>query len=132
MTALPPGSIPEVAARFSFSGETTEGRARVIERSARWRRTSAMRELLWLVLAPVAFLVPPHVPSVILVIGLALFRAFGRMREHRTLVSLHGTCPKCGTEQDFTELGRMRRPHKVQCSSCRWTLTTDAAHGVEA
>ena len=131
MTALPPGSIPEVAARFSFSGTTTEGRARVIERSASWRRTSALRELLWLLLAPVAFFIPPHIPWVLLVIGLGLIRAFNKAREYRTLVSLHGTCPKCGTEQDFTELGRMGNPHKVQCSSCRWTLTAEVAHGVE-
>ncbi|HYW08571.1 MAG TPA: hypothetical protein VE913_16545 [Longimicrobium sp.] len=125
-------SIPEVAARFSFSGETTEGRARVIERSASWRRTSALRELLWLLLAPAAFLIPPHIPWVILVIGFGLFRAFNRAREYRTLVALQGACPKCGAQQEFAELGRMRNPHKVQCSSCRWTLTAEVAHGVEA
>ncbi|WP_420130177.1 hypothetical protein [Longimicrobium sp.] len=123
MTAL---DVPEVPARLVFAGgEWSEGRARVIERTASWRRTSALAQLgLWL-LAPVVFWIPPHIPWVLLVLGVGAMRALNRFREHRTLVSLRGPCPKCGTEQEFRELGRMRNPHAVHCSNCRWELRVD-------
>ena len=52
-------------------------------------------------------------------------RAANRFREYRTLVSLRGACPKCGTEQEFGETGRMKNPHAVHCASCRWELRVD-------
>jgi hypothetical protein len=119
--------VQEVDARLVFaSGEWGPGRARVIERSPAWRRSSALVQLsLWL-LIPVVFFIPPHIPWVLLLFFLGAYRAFNRFREHRTLVSLHGTCPKCGTEQDFPELGRMRHPHVVRCRNCQWDLRLDA------
>lgn len=127
MTLPDPPLVPEVPARLHFGGKTTEARARVIERTARWRRMGAARQLLWWLLAPAVFFVPPHIPWVLLVIGIGGYRAFTRMLEHRTLVSLHGVCPKCGAEQDFAELGRMREPHRVTCAGCRWELEAEVA-----
>lgn len=115
-----------VPARLVFaSGEWTEARAQVIERTASWRRGAALMQLGWWLLAPVLFFLPPHVPWVLLALAIGAVRAFNKYREHRTLVSLHGTCPKCGTEQDFRELGRMKQPHLVHCSSCRWELRAE-------
>ncbi len=118
--------IPEVPARLVFAGgEWSEARARVIERTPRWRRTSALTQLgLWL-LAPVVFWIPPHIPWVLLVLGVGAVRALNRFREHRTLVSLRGPCPRCGTEQEFGETGRMKQPHTVHCTNCRWELRVD-------
>ena len=123
MTAV---QIPEVPARLVFAGGAwSEARARVIERTASWRRSSALAQLgLWL-LAPVVFWIPPHIPWVLLVLGVGAMRALNRFREHRTLVSLRGHCPKCGTEQEFRELGRMKNPHTVHCAHCRWELRAD-------
>ena len=118
-------AVPERPVTLSFSGQATVGRARVLERSDRWRRTMAARELLIWLLLPIAALVPPHIPWVLLVLGLGAFRAFNRLRERGTLLSLHGVCPKCGTEQDFTEVGRIKYPHTVTCASCRWDLHVD-------
>ncbi|HEY0020709.1 MAG TPA: hypothetical protein VGC13_30700 [Longimicrobium sp.] len=119
-------AVPEVPARLVFAGgEWTEAHARVIERTPGWRRSSALTQLgLWL-LAPVVFWIPPHVPWVLLVLGLGAVRALNRFREHRTLVSLRGACPKCGTGQEFGETGRMKQPHTVHCASCRWELRVD-------
>lgn len=119
--------VPEVAARLVFaSGEWTEARARVIERGPAWRRSSALANLsLWL-LIPLVFFIPPHIPWVLLVFFLGGFRAFNRFREYRTLLSLRGTCPKCGTEQEFSELGRMKHPHVVRCAHCQWDLRLEA------
>ncbi|HEX2207977.1 MAG TPA: hypothetical protein VHG93_09880 [Longimicrobium sp.] len=118
--------IPEVPARLVFAGgEWTEARARVIERTAAWRRSSALTQLLLWLLAPLVFWIPPHIPWVLGVLGLGAYRALNRFREYRTLVSLRGTCPKCGTEQEFRELGRMKNPHAVHCAHCRWELRVD-------
>lgn len=125
--------IPEVPARLVFmGGQSSEARARVIERSAAWRRSQAIKDLLLLLLVPIVFFIPPHIPWVAIVIGLALFRAFNHNREYRTLLSLHGACPKCGTEQDFTELGRMGNPHKVTCANCQWDSYVEVARASEA
>ena len=125
--------IPEVPARLVFmGGQSSEARARVIERSAAWRRSQAVKDLLLLVLVPVVAFIPPHFPWVILVVGVALVRAFNHNREYRTLLSLHGPCPKCGTEQEFTELGRMASPHKVTCANCRWDVYVDVPRASSA
>jgi predicted RNA-binding Zn-ribbon protein involved in translation (DUF1610 family) len=118
--------IPEVPARLVFAtGEWREARARVIERTPAWRRSSALMQLgIWL-LAPVVFWIPPHIPWVLTVLAVGAVRALNRFREHRTLVSLHGACPRCGNEQAFRELGRMKQPHTVHCAACQWELRVD-------
>jgi hypothetical protein len=124
MTAVQ--QVAEVPARLVFAGgEWSEARARVVERTAGWRRSGALMQLsIWL-LIPVVMWVPPHAPWVLLVLGVGAVRALNRYREHRTLLSLRGACPKCGTEQDFHELGRMKQPHTVHCAQCRWELRVD-------
>lgn len=119
-------SVPEVPARLVFMGGTaTEARARVVERSKAWRRSQVMKDLALLLLMPVVVFIPPHVPWPLVVLAVALMRAFNHSREHRTLLSLRGPCPKCGTDQEYKELGRMGNPHKVTCASCRWDLFVD-------
>lgn len=118
--------VPEVPARLVFAGGAwSEARARVIERSAAWRRSSALIQLGWWLLAPVVFWIPPHLPWVLAVLAVGAVRAMNRHREFRTLVSLRGPCPRCGTEQEFRETGRMRQPHVVHCAHCRWELRAD-------
>jgi hypothetical protein len=115
--------VPEVPARIVFAGgEWRPARARVIERSPAWRRSAALMQLWWWLLAPVVFWIPPHIPWVLAVLAIGAVRAMNRFREYRTLVSLRGTCPRCGTEQDFPEVGRMKQPHNVHCAACRWEL----------
>jgi hypothetical protein len=115
--------VPEVPARLVFAGgQWSQARARVIERSAAWRRSAALMQLGWWLLAPVVFWLPPHIPWVLTVLGIGAFQSMNRFREYRTLVSLRGACPKCGTEQEFRELGRMKQPHTVHCAHCRWEL----------
>jgi hypothetical protein len=118
--------VAEVPARLVFAGgEWSQARARVIERTAAWRRSSALTQLAWWLLVPIVFWLPPHIPWVLLVLGIGAYRALNRYREFRTLVSLHGPCPKCGMEQEFHETGRMKQPHTVHCAHCRWELRVD-------
>lgn len=128
MTAhLLPGaeSVAERPVWLHFSDALpTEARARIVERTDRWRKVGALQQLaLWTLLAPLLFLIPPHLPWVLVALTIGAVRAWGRLGERSTLYQLHGRCPKCGTEQDFAELGRMRHPHHtVNCANCRWDL----------
>ncbi|HEX6749821.1 MAG TPA: hypothetical protein VF092_21190 [Longimicrobium sp.] len=125
--------IPEVPARLVFmGGAASEARARVLERSGRWRRAQVLKDLALLLLIPVVVFIPPHFPWPIIVLLVAVFRAFNHLREHRTLLSLHGACPKCGTVQSFTEVGRMHNPHKVTCANCRWDSYVEVARASQA
>jgi hypothetical protein len=123
MAEVAASSVPEVPARLVFmGGKASEGRARVVERSRAWRRSQVMKDLALLLLVPVVVFIPPHIPWPLIVIAVAAMRAFNHSREHRTLLSLRGPCPKCGTDQEYRELGRMGNPHKVTCASCRWDV----------
>lgn len=126
MAEIQASAVPEVPARLVFmGGQASEARARVVERSKAWRRSQVMKDLALLLLIPVVVFIPPHFPWPIVVLAVALLRAFNHSREHRTLLSLRGPCPKCGAEQEYKELGRMGNPHKVTCASCRWDLYVD-------
>jgi hypothetical protein len=126
MAEIQASAVPEVPARLVFmGGKASEALARVVERGKAWRRSQMMKDLALLLLIPVVILIPPHFPWPIVVTAVALMRAFNHSREHRTLLSLRGPCPKCGTEQEYRELGRMGNPHKVTCASCRWDLFVD-------
>lgn len=112
------------------SGKTAEACARIIPRSNAWRRREALKQLaIWLLL-PIAAVIPPHIPWVLLVLVLGVMRAWAKFNEHATLVSLHGPCPRCGAEQEYRELGRIKPGHRVTCASCRWDLRLDAADAV--
>ncbi|MDB4952177.1 MAG: hypothetical protein JWM27_4826 [Gemmatimonadetes bacterium] len=126
MSTADDGAVPERTVWLTYPGPgVTEARARIAERSAQWRRAGALKQLaLWLLL-PLVALVPPHFPWILIVLVLGGMRAWSRWNEHATLLSLHGPCPKCGTEQEFTETGRMKFPHKVTCQHCRWDLRVE-------
>jgi hypothetical protein len=126
MAEIQASAVPEVPARLVFmGGKASEALARVVERGKAWRRSQMMKDLALLLLIPVVIFIPPHFPWPIVVTAVALMRAFNHSREHRTLLSLRGPCPKCGAEQEYRELGRMGNPHKVTCASCRWDLFVD-------
>jgi hypothetical protein len=124
--------IPEVPARLAFmGGQTSQGWARVLQRTPAWRRSQIIKDLLLLLLVPVVVFIPPHVPWPLVVIAVACIRAFNHSREYRTLKSLRGPCPKCDFDQEYRELGRMGNPHKVQCANCRWDLYVEVPHASE-
>lgn len=81
----------------------------------------ALKELaVWWALALVVVWIPPHVPWVLVVLVVGALRARSRWVQRRTLVALHGTCPKCATEQEWTGGGSV--PDRVRCVECKWEL----------
>ncbi|MGH7743128.1 MAG: hypothetical protein ACRENS_14035 [Candidatus Eiseniibacteriota bacterium] len=41
-----------------------------------------------------------------------------KIAEDVSLKGAHGVCPMCGTEQEFTEQGRLLARHPVRCPGC--------------
>lgn len=118
-----PDGGQDVTVWLSYPGpEVSQAEARIAPRSAGWRQANALKQLWWWLLAPLVGLAPPHFPWIIAVLAIGGVRAFNKLNEHATLLSLHGPCPKCGTVQRFTDLGRLKQPHKLHCGACRWEL----------
>ncbi|CAN5306906.1 hypothetical protein BH23GEM4_BH23GEM4_23120 [soil metagenome] len=123
----------EIPAALRFSGvEPTPATATVIERPSGWRTTAVLKELaLWWGLALISLFIPLwHFIGVPVFLLVGAWRAWGRLREKRTLIDLRGTCPKCGAEQEWTEHASVGDRHEVECGACHWTL--DAELGTPA
>jgi hypothetical protein len=69
------------------------------------------------VFIPVAHfvLVPTFTVAGVVVTGL-------RLREDRRLVRVSGTCPRCGTEQEFEAGGRFEDDRTLDCPHCHQLL----------
>lgn len=123
-----PTEVRELPARLRFAGaEPTPAVARVAERGKSWRTRGALKQIaIWWGLALATIFIPLlHfvLPPLFVLVG--IWRAYSAYTETRTLLSLRGPCPKCGTEQEFTELGRLKGPHTVTCAHCRWKLQAE-------
>jgi len=109
-----------VPARVTLFGhEATNAVVTLKPRSTRWRVTRALPLVGGgLALAPVAALVPPHVPwAAGAMIGGAVL---GRRRwlERFTLVGLDARCPRCGAALSLPGPTRLRSPLSLDCESC--------------
>ena len=101
-----------------FGYDPTPAEARLLRRSLGWRAGGAARTmLLFLVVAPVVAIVPPHAPWVIGALLTGIILARRRWQEEITLQALDGTCPKCGTTLAVRP-GRLRAPHPLPCEAC--------------
>lgn len=101
-----------------FGYPSTTVQVEVRRRPRAWRLTgAAQRMAIFLLVAPVAAVVPPHAPWLIgaLVAGGVLARR--RWTERYTLEAVAGPCPKCGAELSVKR-GRLKTPHPVPCESC--------------
>ncbi len=114
----------------AFSGEQTDGIAvvRSFDRGARLRRAFRGLALFWLA-AIVSILIP--VAHFVLVPGFAiagLVVLMMRLRAHEEVERVHGTCPDCGTEQDFDAGGAWITPKRLVCANCgRGSIVHDPA-----
>lgn len=102
---------------FGFS--STEAVVRAIPRSRSWRGVRASVFFGGgLFLSPVVGLVPPHAPWVAGALGFGIFFGLRKWREHFTLVSLEGRCPRCGEPMGVKAGTPMRSDLSVTCDAC--------------
>lgn len=102
-----------------FGFDPTAARVALLPRSRAWRLRGVIPIVLaTLVVGPVVGAIPPHAPWVLAVVGTGTFLARRRWKWHFTLLSLNGTCPRCGAEAHVRP-GRLRDPHTLTCEGCR-------------
>lgn len=109
-------TVAGTAALFGFDPAPVEVTLR--RRAKSWRVGSAARTMgVAVLVAPVVAIVPPHAPWLIGVLAVGGILARRRLREHFTVTSVRGSCPKCGAEIS-SGAGRLRSPHPLPCEAC--------------
>ncbi len=116
------------AVLFGFPSEPVEVTIR--PRARGWRIGGAARTLgIALLVAPAVAIVPPHAPWVIGVLVTGGLLARRRVSERFTLITLEGSCPKCG-EALRIKAGRLREPHPLPCEACHHESSLRIPEGV--
>ena len=91
----------------------------VLPRSRGWRTLRAAGFLGGgLLLAPLVGVVPPHAPWVAGALGFGGFLGIRKWRERFTLVSLEGSCPRCGEVVGIRAGTPLRPTLSVPCDKC--------------
>jgi hypothetical protein len=114
-----PGGPIRTPARVTLFGfEATQAVASIQPRGGRWRVGGAARTMgIFLVIAPVVAIIPPHAPWGIGALAAGVILARRRMIECFTLIDLDGTCPKCDQALRVKQT-RLRTPHAITCEGC--------------
>lgn len=113
---------------FGFPPSRVQVRIRA--RTPGWRAIRAAQVLgLFLVITPVAALVPPHAPWGIGALITGLLLASKRWSERFTLEQVTGLCPKC-SERLEVKSGRLKEPHPLSCDSCHHQSSLEIAPGL--
>jgi hypothetical protein len=110
----------ERAARITaFGFDAKAARVEVIPRSRGWRTTRALLAMaIGAGVAPVVFILPPHVPWALAAIGAGAFFARRFATERETLLRVEGHCPRCGAEIRVETATPLREPHVLHCGGC--------------
>lgn len=109
--------LPAQIELFGFA--PTTARIEVIARSRGWR---VSRTLIALLIAwgaiPIVFWLPPHFPWVLGAFGVGIYLAWKYLTQYQTMLSLQGSCPKCGAALSIDKPASLRTPHKLSCADC--------------
>lgn len=119
-------SSPEPAQLALFGHAPTPVRLDLESRSFQWRLRRTLTALgTALLVAPVVFILPPHVPWALAALAAGAFIARRRWTERFTIRSLEGECPRCGAAIMATEGERLRVPHTLSCEGCNHECTLE-------
>lgn len=100
----------------------------LVRRTRRTRVTNTLLTLLasW-VLAPILFLLPPHIPWAAGALLVGAYLAYRQWIGEYEVHAFSGACPRCGTALPIKPGSRIRLPHHVNCYHCHHepTLVVD-------
>jgi len=102
-----------------FGFASTSAELGVLPRSTAWRRLRGGAFFAGgLAAAPVVGMVPPHAPWAIGALAIGGVLGLRKLRERFTLISLHGSCPKCGGALSLSPGTPVRQEMAVPCEGC--------------
>ena len=101
-----------------FGFPSSQAVVTILPRPRSWRITGALRTMaIFLAIAPLVALVPPHAPWPIGALAVGVILARRRLSETFTLQALQGVCPKCATTLSVKP-SRLLVPHPMPCEGC--------------
>lgn len=120
-----PDAGPNIGENVQLTGQVeafgfapTEATIDAISRPASWRVTRALLALgIGIGVAPVAAIVPPHIPWAAGSVIAGAIIARRRATEHFTLRTFTAACPRCAGWLS-TEPGRLAATRSLQCKGC--------------
>ena len=92
------------------------------QRIARAARSAAV---LWAFAVGFVFVPGLHFVLVPTFLILGLVAGLRQLRATEVVAGVHGTCPRCGREQDFTAGNRLAPTWTLDCPACHNTLTVE-------
>ena len=99
--------------------EPRPARLRVEVRPRQTRMTKAVLTLVgFLVLAPIVFFIPPHVPWVLLAVSAGVFLAYKQWIGEYLVHDFEGACPRCGAPLEIKPESKVRLPLVMDCYQC--------------
>ncbi len=108
----------------AFGAPTRDATATVVHQTPGQRLSRALAGLgMFWGLALIGLFIPvAHLILVPAFFTAGIVMAVLKAREDRRLVKVHGTCPRCGVEQDFAVGGRFTGDRSLDCPQCHNTL----------
>jgi hypothetical protein len=115
--------LPTSLAAFGYPSQRAT--AVIVEQSSgqRFARALAGLALFWGLALGGLFIPVAHFVLVPTFVAAGIIMAAKRAREHRRLLLVRGTCPRCGAEQEFTPGGRFVSGRSLGCPRCHGNLT---------
>ena len=102
-----------------FGFPSTVAELDVLPRTMTWRLSRASVFLGGgLILAPAVGVFPPHAPWFLGALGIGGFLGIRKWRERFTVLSLRGSCPKCGGSLSMRSGTPLRPVMTVSCPGC--------------
>lgn len=74
--------------------------------------------LAGILLAPIAFLLPPHLPWGLAVVVTTAVLAWREWRGVYRVCSFSGSCPRCGSPLEIRAGAQLDLPHPISCYQC--------------
>jgi len=113
------------ASLTAFGYPSQRAMAVIVEQSAGQRLSRALAglALFWALALGGLFIPVAHFVLVPSFVTAGIIMAARRAREHRRLLLVRGTCPRCGVEQEFKPGGRFASGRSLGCPRCHGNLT---------
>ena len=89
----------------------------------RFARAARSAAVLWAFAVGFVFVPGLHFVLVPTFLILGLIAGLRQLRATEVVAGVHGTCPRCGREQDFTAGNRLAPTWPLDCPLCHNTLT---------